>query len=1033
MSTKKLLILVVYLLLHICFSQASPVLECDGIQKSCMNEDAASITGKNSEETAIDHAVKMKNALEDFKSFGEGLEQLNTILKDTEKVSKTLTKVLKVMDSLSKVASCFGFVGSILGLILAFIPQSDPNMEFMKEQFSEINRKLDSIALQIDSLAKEIEWDTYASTYGRDENAIKNSWAELMKFLEQAQAPALDERRKASLAEAFTIHYTNSATRNSVSNFYRYLTENEAASLNKNLLQLVLQKSKGDVKILSKYSGYFLSLMVKGLQLNVYYDIMKGYGGVSGAKEGVERLTTMLTAMKEAMIQCADGTLNWALEDANKIATEQFSSNLELANAISTKLNQKFIWYEWTVIVHGTDNKEEKVFGYSTDLVAQNKAKIHIIHREKNFKVNEGIKEEIKRELGESLCRKMENSGLDSPFADRTLKHLEYIHTVNKDSSYAQTPTRGLIEFECKKTVPTQYTTISLKMFDLTIFLKSNDVVEQDPCSKNKCHNDGKCKQLKDTTEELCICTRMFTGPTCKESVEHFIDFSAIEAQLTGIALKPVPDMTAIYYSIKDLQSYARIQVQTLRNDIAWTVIFVKYFDVIEKFRYIKDKLFELQAENVTQSHFTAEVGGTFTKGTTFLYMLSKFNKMMQGKGFGETRTILDIVRETLLIDSNENNPKECTLEYSDKLDYFVHYIFALEKEAVSAWSNYLVITGQKDDVNIVKETFKRYVSEQWALYNKIGCGPLNAEKLSNSYCKKPYHSIKQMVHLKCEDGYKPFPKTVTCSNGQWSHLPVCHTDQIEKLTLECKYEKGTTVCTASCMNGWTFPDGSVIVNYKCSDQPCKALDLARCDRCSIDRVCQDSKVCREGKCISACNDNPCGINAVCTGANHAPKCTCRSPWVGNPYQGCREKDLRWETSSEIPSNAVKSPTGTVVCRGRAPDDRYHGGWIYVTGGQTCCNFEYDLREHSVRDYQVLVDPCAGSGVEWVTGGPNSKSVKIGASARYPDVMTFVCNDRNGITGKVFLTRNGWRCHIGFGNQAWLNDVFTILQQKPCI
>uniref|UniRef100_A0AAY5K9W9 EGF-like domain-containing protein n=1 Tax=Esox lucius TaxID=8010 RepID=A0AAY5K9W9_ESOLU len=367
-------------------------------------------------------------------------------LKDTEKVSKTLTKVLKVMDSLSKVASCFGFVGSILGLILAFIPQSDPNMEFMKEQFSEINRKLDPIALQIDSLTKEIEWDTYASTYGRDENAIKNSWAELMKFLDQA--PTADERRKSSLAEAFTIHYTNSATRNSVSNFYHYLTENEAASLNKNLLQLVIQKSKGDIKILSMYSDYFLSLMVKGLQLNVYYDIMMGYGGVSGAKEGVERLTTMLTAMKEAMIQCADETLNWALEDANKIATEQSSSHLELANAISTKLNQKFIWYEWTVIVHGTDDEEE------------------------------------------------------------TLKHLEYIHTVKK-----------------------------VKMFDLTIFLKSNDVVEQDPCSEIKCHNDGKCKQLKDTTEELCICTRMFTGPTCEESVEHFIDFSAIEAQLSGIAL----------------------------------------------------------------------------------------------------------------------------------------------------------------------------------------------------------------------------------------------------------------------------------------------------------------------------------------------------------------------------------------------------------------------------------------------------------------------------------------------------------------
>ena len=49
----------------------------------------------------------------------------------------------------------------------------------------------------------------------------------------------------------------------------------------------------------------------------------------------------------------------------------------------------------------------------------------------------------------------------------------------------------------------------------------------------------------------LCECPRMFVGPECKESVEHLIEFAAIDAQLNGIAFKPVPDMTFIYYSCK--------------------------------------------------------------------------------------------------------------------------------------------------------------------------------------------------------------------------------------------------------------------------------------------------------------------------------------------------------------------------------------------------------------------------------------------------------------------------------------------------
>ncbi|KAL0970304.1 hypothetical protein UPYG_G00240110 [Umbra pygmaea] len=1028
MGSKRSLIVVLYLLLHGCFLQDLPAKECDWTQQPCMYGDAPAVraTGKTIVQDVIMEAAKLPIIFDGFKNFGDGLEKINNIFKDKE-VGKTLTNILKVMDSLSKFASCFGFLDSVFGLVMNFIPQTDPNLEYMIEQFTEINMKLDSMSRQIDSLKNEIEWDTYASTYGKDENVIKNSWDELMKFLKEA--PSVDEQNKLSLAKAFTTYYTNSATRNSVSNFYRFLTENEAASLNKNLLQLIIQKSKGDIKIVSMYSGYFLSLMVKGLQMNVYYNIMKGYGSVSGAKEGVEKLTIMLTAMKNALIQCADESLSWALDDANTIATEYFSNNLELANAIRTKLDQKYTWYEWTVIVHDIGDENERTFGYSKDLLAQNKAKIHLIHREKNFIVNEGIQEEIENKLGHSMCSKMKNNNLDSPFTDNVLKHIEYIHVVSKSSSYAQTSTTGLVEYECQEKKVVAHISIWVKMFDLTVFLKSRNVVEQGPCLKNNCHNNGMCKQIKDTTEEFCICPRMFTGPTCKQSVQHLIDFAFIESELNGIALKPVPDMTGIYHSIKELQDYTRIQVQNIRNDLDWAKIFIKYNNIIESFRYIKHRHIDLKAGKITKDQFITEVGKKIEKENTFLYMLSQFNKMMQGKGFMEVKSILDIVRETL-IDNDENNPKECSAAYSDTLDYFVHYIFAVEKEAVSAWSKYLVITDQKEDVDAVTTKFESYVSEQWTKFNKNGCGPLQAEKLSNTYCTKPYHSNEQQVRLKCADGYKPFPKTVTCSDGQWSHLPFCHTDLTEKLTMEYKTEGGAAVCIASCIEGWTFQNGTSIVNYTCIEQPCNALILPSCDRCKFDSSCQDSEVCRNGKCISVCDAYPCGDNTDCTGRNHTSQCACKSPWKGDPTQaqGCHEQDVIWERSLEIPTNAVRNSTaGIVVCMARGRDGLDHGGCFYEHDGKKHCHYEYDSTEQSVMDFKILVDPCGGKGVEWVTGVPNPKSVKIGNSAQM-----YVCCGPRGITGKLILTQIGWECHIGFGGGTWVAVDFKILQQKPC-
>ncbi|KTF90192.1 hypothetical protein cypCar_00043441 [Cyprinus carpio] len=240
----------------------------------------------------------------------------------------------------------------------------------------------------------------------------------------------------------------------------------------------------------------------------------------------------------------------------------------------------------------------------------------------------------------------------------------------------------------------------------------------------------------------------MFHGPACEESIQNIIDYAALEGEINGMIYKPVPDLTTIYLSIKELKDYTKEIVESVRHNIQWTQIFVKYSNVIQKFRYINTLHLQLRNGTITQHHYISKVGAQFTGGHSFQFYLKEFDHMMMGTGFGDKHNILDIFRKSLVQDSQRQSaePVVCSKYYTDQIDYFVRYMFALEKEAVLAWSKYLLVTGKSE--NFVEKVFKDYVSRQWRLFNKNGCGPLKAADLQNNHCKEQYHSTAQQQVL---------------------------------------------------------------------------------------------------------------------------------------------------------------------------------------------------------------------------------------------------------------------------------------------
>ena len=61
---------------------------------------------------------------------------------------------------------------------------------------------------------------------------------------------------------------------------------------------------------------------------------------------------------------------------------------------------------------------------------------------------------------------------------------------------------------------------------------------------------------------------------------------------------------------------------------------------------------------------------------------------------------------------------------------------------------------------------------------------------------------------------------------------------------------------------------------------------------CTRHDDCQDTQICHQGSCRSACQFERCGVNAACKASNHVARCECLPGYQGdNPNRGCKKRE----------------------------------------------------------------------------------------------------------------------------------------------
>uniref|UniRef100_A0A4W6EW11 EGF-like domain-containing protein n=1 Tax=Lates calcarifer TaxID=8187 RepID=A0A4W6EW11_LATCA len=468
---------------------------------------------------------------------------------------ETLSSVLKGISNIASTAPVIGgLVSSIVNVVLAFVPQENPLKE-LREGFAEVNRKLDSLSLQISNLATDVEWFNYASVYSQDEVRILNAWKKFDEFRENSGLVNTAED-KLRLAEIFTNYYENTAVEASVANLYHYLTVS-STSLSGNLNDLLRKKFKCNIGEIGKYNIYFSSLLWRGMVLNqLYWDLI---GFSSSRKQAVQ--TEMFKTVSEAQISavkfCLKNYTQYMEKDVEEISKAMSPDNkTAIADQVKKALDKKYNWYNWVVLVHQTGPTKSHTF-YNMENIPVGKITVAVGYTQK---ANIEKKEEVIKELsscykqpqtkqmgkvvGETSCDDITRQEI--PRCSRKVSGVFVRELVKVMHASFKGETKTIAKVPVALQISPCFTGSTPKKQDGELHIYYSRTLTL--CAPNPCKNKGKCERLLDSNEWLCNCPDGFYGDKCEKIFK-------ISKTPVADKFQSVPDISTIDNKLNKMES----------------------------------------------------------------------------------------------------------------------------------------------------------------------------------------------------------------------------------------------------------------------------------------------------------------------------------------------------------------------------------------------------------------------------------------------------------------------------------------------
>ncbi|XP_061574658.1 SE-cephalotoxin-like [Cololabis saira] len=432
---------------------------------------------------------------------------------DLLKKDETIT-VLKALSDFAALAPGIGSaIASIISLILLFIPAEDKVMD----KFAEVNRKLDSISIQISNLQTDVKVYNYLSSYSDHEATIVTAWKKLLELYDKKKS---DKQMKSETVK-FTTDYKNNLVQKSVENLFHYLTV-EGIAMSENINKLYKEKYKCHIGQMGLYSLYLSDLMFKGMVLNQAYLQLTGKSSPNDKTKMIKDLKKLYEIQIDTIHSCLkketynDQIKKDVMEQAKGIDAKK---KKDIATNVKRHLDNKYSWYNWVVVVYDTkDEKKHKIFEMTK--IPAGAVTVAVTYTLKSDQTNVKFVQKAAQECFEKIKCKIDDrlkdcqniyfkseGGSDRP-VNIVLSEYAKVTDMTKSKSFVELP-EPTFQIKCKKNFLSKRNRISVHYSEKLII-----------CNPGPCQNKGECERLLDSNQFWCKCKDGFHGEKCEKKID---------------------------------------------------------------------------------------------------------------------------------------------------------------------------------------------------------------------------------------------------------------------------------------------------------------------------------------------------------------------------------------------------------------------------------------------------------------------------------------------------------------------------------
>ena len=271
--------------------------------------------------------------------------------------------VLKVSGALFPVLEpVTGILGAFFGLFsLMFSAASESaEMTFMREQFGEINMKLDTISQDVNQIKDLITDNTLKAAYIADEGKILNGYNQLQVFLRELQNLTCDagsncERERIRIASRYDQYFDINVN---MQNIYRGAMDSTPVFL-KPLIDHIKTSSDCSVPKIPHFADGILKLAIKEHKVTMIHEMLSGsnYSITNRMTTWLKRMYTLKERTNEVVSHCFENIGAYIRKDVGDPTYQSgCTSNSAAANALKQHLETKYFWLNWLVLSFDKDD-----------------------------------------------------------------------------------------------------------------------------------------------------------------------------------------------------------------------------------------------------------------------------------------------------------------------------------------------------------------------------------------------------------------------------------------------------------------------------------------------------------------------------------------------------------------------------------------------------------------------------------------------------------------------------------------------------